>query len=304
MSVKFETEIEYGGWPNCVRLTNGVVDLVATADVGPRVIRFGLVGEENEFKEYEAQLGATGGDRWRTYGGHRLWYAPEDPVRTYYPDNAPVTVEQRGDFVRLVQRPETLTGIQKEIDLYLADGEPCVEVVHRLRNAGGSPVELAPWALSVMAPGGTAIVPLPRRGEHEGNLLPVGGIALWAYTDMTDPRWTWGSRYALLRQSPQVRGPQKAGFTAPDGWAAYARGGHLFVKRFSRSPGASYPDFGSAVEVFADSEMLELETLGPLVTLPPGAAVEHRERWSLFRDVPPPVNEADVDVRVAPKAAD
>ncbi len=301
--VKVE-RIAYGGWPNCLRLSNGVVELVATLDVGPRIIHFGFAGGENEFKEYRETLGATGGAEWRIYGGHRLWYAPEDPVRTYYPDNGPVAVEERGGFVRLVQTPETTTGVQKEIGLRLADGEAGVEVVHRLWNTGGSPVELAPWALSVMAPGGTAIVPLPPRGSHEGNLLPVGGVVLWAYTDMADPRWTWGSRYVMLRQPADAAGPQKAGFSATDGWAAYARDGRLFVKRFLYKEGAAYPDLGSAVELFANAEMLELETLGPLVRLAPCEAVEHAERWSLFRDVPAIRSEADVDAHVLLRVAE
>ena len=29
------------------------------------------------FKEYDEQMGKTGGDEWRIYGGHRLWIAPE-----------------------------------------------------------------------------------------------------------------------------------------------------------------------------------------------------------------------------------
>ena len=58
-------KIDYKGWPNSYRLSNGTVDLVVTTDVGPRIIRFGFVGGENEFKEYEDMLGKTGGDEWR-----------------------------------------------------------------------------------------------------------------------------------------------------------------------------------------------------------------------------------------------
>jgi hypothetical protein len=47
--------------------------------------------------------------------------------------------------------------------------------------------------------------------------------------------------------------------------------------------------------------MLELETLGPLATLQPGAAVEHVEDWFLFRDVPLPDNDADVDKNLIPR---
>ena len=83
-------KVSYGGWPNCVKLSNDQIELIATTDVGPRIIRFGYVGGQNLFTECKDQLGKTGGDKWRSYGGHRLWHGPEDPQRTYYPDNSPI----------------------------------------------------------------------------------------------------------------------------------------------------------------------------------------------------------------------
>lgn len=294
-------KINYKGWPNSYRLSNDLVDLVVLTDVGPRIIRFGFIGEENEFKEYEEMRGKIGGDEWRIYGGHRLWHAPEIIPRTYFPDNSPVQWEEHGDFVRLVQPVEATTGIQKEIDIRLYPDAAHVQVTHRLRNHNCWAVELAPWALSVMAPGGTAIVPLPPRGAHPEFLQAVSTIALWAYTDMSDPRWTWGQKYILLRQDPHAITPQKAGAMVPDGWAAYVHNGHLFVKKFDYVQGARYPDLGCAVEVWTDTDMLEVETLGPLAHLQPGAEVEHIEHWFLFRDVPEPRGDADVDAYVLPK---
>jgi hypothetical protein len=294
----------YRGWRNCYRLSNGVVDLLVTADVGPRILCFGFAGDENEFKEYEDTLGATGGDEWRIYGGHRLWHAPESRPRTYYPDNSPVEVEQHAGFIRLLQPTEATTGIQKEIDVRLSPGEAHADVTHRLRNTNAWAVELAPWALSVMAPGGKAVVPLPPRATHEESLLPTAVIALWAYTDMADRRWTWGKRYVILSQDERCREPQKAGFMVLDGWAAYARNGHLFVKRFEHVQGGRYPDFGCSVELFTDAEMLELETLAPLTLLQPGSTVDHVEHWFLYGDVPEPRDEAGVDEHVIPRVAE
>ncbi len=293
-------KINYGGWPNCYRLSNDRVDLVVTTDVGPRLIRFGFVGQENEFHEYENMLGLVGGEQWRIYGGHRLWLAPEDRTRTYCPDNEPIELERRAGSVRLMQPTEAISGVQKEIDIRLSPAGAHVQVTHRLRNNNPSTVELAPWALSVMAPGGTAIIPLPPRRTHPEALLPVNTITLWAYTDMSDPRWTWGPRYVMLRQEPQATTPQKAGLMVIDGWAAYARNGHLFVKIVDYAQGAKYPDFGCSVEAWTDADMLELETLGPLARLQPGAAVEHVEHWFLFRDVPVPGDDLQVDRYVAP----
>lgn len=291
--------INYHGWSNSIRMTNEQVDLVLLADVGPRIIRFGFVGEANEFHEYEDTLGSIGGHVWRNYGGHRLWYAPEDPVRTYHPDNVRVQAALQSGRVTLTQ-PTDPVGIQKEMSVWLPPNDAHVRVTHYMRNCTSECIELAPWALSVMVPGGTAILPLPPRGEHPEHLLPTSTVSLWPYTDLTDPRWTLGKRYVMLRQDSQAPCPQKVGAMVPDGWAAYARAGHLFVAIFPHFPDAPYPDLGCNAELWTDSDMLEVETLGPLGLLAPGETVEHVEHWFLFRDVPEVDGEADIDKYILP----
>jgi hypothetical protein len=295
-------KVAYHGWKNCCRISNGKIELIITLDVGPRVIRCGFVGGPNLFKEYAAQLGKRGGRQWRIYGGHRLWHAPEAEPRTYFPDNFPVAMEKRGGCARFIQPAETTTGIQKEIEITLA-GRNRVELLHRLRNTGPWPVEFAPWALSVMAPGGTAIIPLPQRGTHPKDLLPGNLLTIWLYTDMSDRRWTWGRQYILLRQDSSERAtPQKLGALVPDGWAAYALNGQLFVKKFPCVTGANYADFGCNFETFTNHEMLELESLGPFAKIEPGQAVEHTESWRLFDRVPVPQTDRDVDRDILPRA--
>ncbi len=290
--------INYQGWPNCVRLANDTIELIITADIGPRIIHFGFVGGVNEFATVPEQLGQTGGSEWRIYGGHRLWHAPEAQPRTYYPDNAPVAVEAHEGFVRFVQAPEATTGLQKEMDITLAETGAQVTVLHRIRNQSLWAVELAPWALSVMAPGGTAVLPLPPRGSHGDNLLPNTQLILWAYTNMTDPRWHWGEKFVLLRQEPGNTIPQKVGALVRDGWVGYARDGRFFLKTFAVQPDAIYPDLNANVELFTCDFMLEVETLGPLVNLRPGTAVTHTETWRLFDNVPTPGNDEDVQTAV------
>ena len=273
-------KVAYAGWENCWRLANGTVELIVTADVGPRIMRFGFEGGEN---------------------GHRLWHAPEEKPRTYFPDNVPVEVEETDGVARVRPPVETTTGIAKEIDIRLDPDSARVEVTHRLRNTNLWAVRLAPWALSVMAEGGRAVIPLPPRGSHEENLLPANSMTMWAYTDMADARWRWGRKYVMLAQDPAATVPQKAGFMVPDGWAAYANAGRLLVKRFPFDARATYPDMGCNVEAFTNADFLELETLGPLVGLPPGGSVEHVEHWFLFEDVPVPETDDDVDRDVLPK---
>jgi len=291
-------KIEYKGWPNCYLLSNGIIKLIVTTDVGPRIINLSFEEGENLFKEFPEMLGKTGSDIWRIYGGHRLWHAPEEKPRTYFPDNYPVGIEVKPGVTRLVQKTESTTGVQKEIELSLAKDEPSLKITHRLRNNNLWEITLAPWALSAMAPNGLAIIPLPPRGEHEANLLPTGRLAIWAYTDMADPRWLWGRQYLGLRQNPSLVKPQKIGVSVPAGWAAYYNKKQLFVKKFTYQEHCRYADFGSCVELFVNGDMLELETLGPLTSLAPGACVEHLEEWWLFHDVPEVKTEADIEREV------
>jgi hypothetical protein len=293
-------KISYGGWPNCYRLSNGSVELIVTTDVGPRVIRFGFVGDENEFKEYKDQQGKTGGDEWRIYGGHRLWHAPEAMPRTYWPDNSPVEVIVDQHRIRVIQPVEKTTGIQKEIDLTLDAGSNQVTLIHCLRNKGLWPVELAPWMLTVMNVGGKVIIPQPPYKSHDAELLPLRSMAIWGYTNMRDPRYLWGTRYIVLSQDTLAKEPTKVGVGVTEGWAGYVRKNHLFLKRFNYVPGGKYPDFGSSVETFTNSEMIELETLGPLTSLQPGTQVEAREDWYLFKGLAPISDEDSIDRVVLP----
>jgi hypothetical protein len=273
----------YAGWPNCLRLSNKDIECVVTTDVGPRIIRLGFKGSQNLFAELEGR-GETKGPVWKSYGGHRLWHAPEHPVRTYYPDNDPVPYEWKDGTLLLRPSIETTTGIAKEIEIFLDPERNRIRVTHRLRNDGLWPVTLSVWCLSVMAKGGFAVIPQEDyRGHGPDALLPVRSMALWSYSDMGDPRWTWGSDYILLRQDPAARTPLKAGWLNRKGWAAYALGGEVFLKRFAFDPGAVYPDFNTNTQFFTNAEILEVETLSPLIRLEPDRSIDHVEEWSLHR---------------------
>lgn len=298
MSDKPMEVVEFAGWPHCVRLSNGQVELVATTDVGPRILRFGFVGGQNLFKVLPGTEGLTGGDEWHSFGGHRLWHAPEVFPRTYAPDNVPIEHDWDGKTLTL-RSVEPGNGIEREIGLTLSPSAPQVGVVHRITNRNPWPIELAVWALSVMADSGEAIYPQEPYKPHPDCLVPARPLVLWHFTDMTDPRWTWGRKYIRLRQDPKAKTKQKAGMLNTAGWAAYVLGGDVFVKRYGYDPAATYADMGCNTESYTDADILEIETLGPLTRLDPGATAEHRERWLLAHGECGPTDE-DVDARILP----
>ena len=309
--------VPYAGWARNLRIANGDVELVVTLDVGPRVIRYAARGGRNLFGETADQLGKSGEPHWMPRGGHRLWTAPEDKTRTYAPDNGPVEYQvlpsRSGDDsvrVRLMQRPDQPYGVQKEIEIAVAPSGSRVGVVHRISNVGARPIELSPWALTVMPPGGTAIIPLPAKRPHPGSLpdsveadyWPNQTIALWSYLDLRDPRLTLGTRFITARQDPHATTLLKFGLSHDAGWLGYWRAGDLFVKTVDYQRGKTYPDRGCNFELYTDPTILEVETLGPLVTLAPSEKTEHVETWSLFSGVGSIDGEDSIARNVTPLA--
>jgi hypothetical protein len=289
-------EVEYvsfGGWPNNVRLANAHAELIITLDVGPRVISYRTTQGGNVFKTFDAQLGGTGEAEWQSRGGHRFWLAPEDPVLSYIPDND--AIEHRvisPNKAEFISSLDPQLPIRKTLTVALDSPSTRVTVTHRAENIGEKRIAAATWGLSVMAPGGVEIIPLPSLGEHPRDLLPNRTMILWPFTNMADLRWHWGKRFIMLTQGNA--GPTKAGLAHKERWIAYHQGDSLFIKTIEFREDATYPDLGCNFETFTNEDMLEVEALGPLVELAPGASTSHVEHWDLFDGAtPPPLGDED-----------
>ena len=292
--------ISYNGWPNCIRLFNDQVEVIVTTDIGPRIVRLAFIGKQNFFHLVPEHAGKKGGDEWRIYGGHRFWLAPEAIPFSYSPDNEPVPFNAQDYSIKLQQPREKTSGMVKELEITLSATSNEVKVLHRLINKNSTDVLVAPWALSMMSPGGRAIIPQEPYGEGDDYLLPARPIALWQFTKMNDPRWVWGEKYIQARQDPSLASEQKIGVLNKLGWTAYWLNGELLVKKFPYDPRVSYPDFNCNHEIYINGRFLEIETLGPLVNMPPDSGVEHTEHWFLTRSAADE-REATIDAEILPR---
>jgi hypothetical protein len=299
---KLEEHISYRGWQNCLRLSNTVVELIIATEIGPRILHFGFIGGQNIFHLVPEENGKRGGSEWRIYGGHRLWHAPEEIPRTYSPDNDPVSYTYNAETIRITQAKEPGTGIVKEMEISLSPDKNEVTVLHRLINQNHLPQKLSPWAISVLRPGGLAIIPQEPYGEGNEYLLPARSLAIWSYTQMQDSRWTWGNKYILAKQDPSLNSEQKIGFLNKQGWGSYVSGNECFIIYFGYNPDAGYPDFSSNHEVYINGQFLELESLGAYNIIPPQDKVEHTEYWSLSK-ICPELNDDSIDRILLPQIA-
>lgn len=303
--VKIEEKIAYNGALNSIRVSNGTVELLLATDYGPRIMRYAYVGSGDAGNVFatlptdKPNLKTEYGD-WYLRGGHRLWHAPEAAPRTYETDNDPIQYAIEGTTVKLIQPVEKHTGILKEIWVTLDPTGSHVTVVHRLTNKGAFAIEMAVWAMTALNQGGRSIIPQEPYASHDDRLAPVRPLVLWGYTDLTDPRWMIGKSFITLRQDPARKESQKIGVFNTQGWAAYALGKWLFLKRYADPLDKPYPDFGSNTETYTDGAFLELETLGPLEKVEPGQSITHTEHWWLYKNVEIGNGEAGIAAALQP----
>ncbi|MCA1900556.1 MAG: hypothetical protein LDL50_07620 [Chloroflexi bacterium] len=278
----------------CLTLENQNLKLLISQSAGPRILSLRFKESENLLAELpDAMLDCPGSGKLHLYGGHRLWHAPEEPSRTYQPDDSPVEVAQFENGYLLTQNVEAKTGLQKSMRIQLAENAPQVIITHQLTNHGLWNVTCAPWAITQLKTGGVAI--LPQTCEDTG-VLPNRSLVLWHYTDPSLPNLHWGKNYILFRAS--VDSPFKVGYPNPRGWLAYWRNGILFVKRAKYEAHSAYFDFGSSSECYCNERFIELETLAPIAILEPGASAAHVETWELYEHIERPQNEEDAQALV------
>jgi hypothetical protein len=275
MSIKIKKEA-YGEFGKCLKITNGEVEIVAALEFGIRILHFGVAGGSNVFCLAPDVKVPAGGKQWSIYGGHRLWASPEEMPKTYFPDDKPVSYEADKESVIIKQPLDEWANIEKEITLSVSGRK--VKLLHRITNRNGCPVELAAWAISVMAPGGIEIIPF---SAPDTGLLHNRSISVWPYTDMNDSRVKWLKDYIILAHDGAVKGPFKIGISNKSGWAAYVNGQDIFIKRYRHIDGERYPDNNVSYETYTCDYMTEMETLSPLKFLAPGESVEHTEEWSV-----------------------
>lgn len=280
--------VPFGGWSRNARLTCNDSELIVTLEVGPRIISYGPRGGPNLFLVDPTTAGQTGGEEFKSYGGHRLWIAPEEAKRTFRPDNEPVESSEL-DGYHIFTSPVDEFHTQKQMLIKPEPENDRFVVVHRIYNHSPYHLEMAAWA-PTQCKTGTILFPQPEFIAHASRVLPARPLVMWHYTDLSDPRWTWGPKVARLRHDPAMN-PQKIGAAIDQGYAALFQEGVVFLKRFDFDPDATYPDFGCNFEAFTRQDMIEIETLGPMEFVAPDDFTEHVEAWYLIPGVALPDDE-------------
>ncbi len=274
-------EEQFRGY-ECLLLRNQSIRLWLTTSLGLRIIGLSFLEGENILAELpEAKIDLPDGRIYHLRGGHRLWVAPERPESTYLPDDRPVKTIQKKKGVLQIQPVDQETGLEKAWVIKVGEAPSVVKIHHRLTNRGEKPVSLAPWAITMLKPGGTGIFPQHTGRVDQHGLHANRNLVLWPYTPVNSPFFQWEDEGIFISASMD-EGALKIGFPNPDGWMAYALGGTLFVKRSVFDPRAIYFDRGASSEVYCCKDFIELETLAGYGKLMPGETVQHLETWDMY----------------------
>ena len=269
---------DFHGRPT-VSVSNGSITVEALANAGPRIVGLRAADAPGNLLAETPDLGwDTTTGRYELFGGHRLWFSPEDPDRVAVPDSRGLAVAPLPDGLRLTGAVEPATGCVRSIELEVDPARPCLVVRHRVHNGGPLALELAPWSITQLPLGGRALLPQARAtaGHHT---RPNRNLVLWPYTSWDDPRLR--VRDGLVTVEAVAGADLKIGAFAAPGWVAYARDGTVLVRRFEPSPGEAHPDLGCNVETYCGARYLELEVLGPTRILAPGSAATLVEHWEV-----------------------
>lgn len=256
--------------------TLGSYHLGIATEFGPRVTSLRRDGGPEMLADLEPDnVLRHGGGEYVFHGGHRLWAAPENAAVTYAPDDHPCQISETDGVMTVVAPPDS-AGLTKEITLS-AEGDRLV-VEHRITAHDVGLGSLAPWAITQLPPGGTALLPLVGASDtRAANRF----LVLWTYSSLEDHRVALRDDVLELEAGP---GPElKFGAGPSPGRLGYFRDGLVFLKEIESSKDGVVPDFGAAGQVYVGRGFCELESLGVLTDLSTGGTASLVEKW-MVRD--------------------
>ena len=302
MSVEIK-EVQYENYGKCLSMRNDVLEVIVTIDVGPRIIHFSHIDEQNIlYNDLARKADMQGelfdefygiGSKFCMYGGHRVWLSPERIPETYYPDNEPVVYSVLPDGVIFTPPRQKTKDVQLSFQIMMNAGASDIMVVHNAQNCAKDKLLMSLWAITAVAPGGVLLLP---QNKTDTEPLANRSLSFWPNSNIQDSRFFLGNEFITLRQTPAIQERFKFGTNNHNGWCAYINNGCTFVKRYVHTRDVRYPDYGCSFEADVNGDCMQVETLSPLYNVEPKEIIRHVENWSVFKgsDYPNATDEEQI----------
>ncbi len=296
------------GWDSLV-LRNQYVRLDVVPTLGGKIMGFGLHGYQvlwhDTTREGEVvnDQGYGFGEKFFNPGGAKVWPAPQGwngPGEWPGPpdnvlDSAPYNFDTTDKSITVTSpedNSEGRTGLQFKHDYSLFPFSSSARLALSMKNVVNRQVRWSLWHL--------ATLPVDRRCTV---YAPVdNGDWHVIFGEKDNPQWL-GVENGLFRARYDRR-VGKVGLKAREGWVAWhdEENNIVFAMLFPVEKGKEYPDGGSNIELWttgagtihannrdvqyeysSDTAMMEIEVLGPLTSLSPGASSSMDVIWGVTR---------------------
>jgi hypothetical protein len=209
--------------------------------------------------------------------GSTFWPAPQSawgwpPLAEV--DHGPYEVIRARDALVLngASNPALNVSIDKRVAADRARGAVVFEF--SINNRASAPMQLAPWQITRVPPGGLSFFPTGSGSYPPSNLAvrEQGGVTWYAY------------------DAAAITDHQKLFADGSEGWLAHVNveAGALLVKTFDAVPRAEHAPGEAQIEIYASPahSYVEVEVQGAYRTIAPGDALAWRVVW-LARKLPP-----------------
>lgn len=279
-------QVRFEGWPNCYQLSNGTVEVVIVPQIG-RIMRYGYVGDKNMIWVNPAMKGkladpAQAAKEWPNFGGDKLWPAPQSrwdwpPDATL--DSAPQTVEiLPNQHLKMTGQASAISGLRFTREIALDETGTGVTLTNTMTNTIDKAIHWGVWEITQVDDPDVVRLPLNRGGKF------AAGYYTFKDSDPPSGRLTLVGDEAHLKRDKEKS--VKIGVDSPQGWIRSEKGGRIFEVSAAYETGKKYPDDGCGQEVYTNPDPLkyiEMELLGPMQTLAPGASCSFTTHWRLSR---------------------
>lgn len=286
-------------WPTAVLVTEGGLDLVAVPEIA-RIIHLSLHGQPNILHVNADWLGMQQdptmeqGGHYRDFGGAKLWNAPQSGWHQgkgawppdYLLDSAPAQLSRGADGSLILtgqSSPTSVIQFTRQVSLAPAAVSDRVTMANTDKAATSA---WGTWSVLCVRPDGVVFLPAP------------ADAMLWSSApDRIIPDSYGWKRHAdvLVLEHPSALGT-KIFSTSSHGWIGYLVDHQALFITYHADPAAIYPDHEGSSEVYAQAEFIELEHIGRLEHLAPGAIADFADQWHI---VAGPAEDLNIDQQAA-----
>jgi hypothetical protein len=278
------SKIDYHGWKDSHRLASATLEVIVVSAIA-RIMQLARIGDDAgvlwQNRALDGQQPQPHSGTWANFGGEKCWPAPQsDWPRILGHDWPPPAAFDAGPFEASVTEAGLILkspvdpawGIQAVRHIELDPSEAVMRVRTEFHKVSDKPVRVAIWTVAQFQDPACVAIELPLSSRFPGG---------YANLIKADPAELAVSGSVLTF----VRHPHRFVKIGSDAAKVVWVGPTCLVRMQSDLLAGDYPDGGCHVEVYTnpgEQTYVELETLGLLVNLESGQAIEHTTTYTVL----------------------